>query len=222
MSFSSQPETVTRADMLAALGRGFSGISDAELSTLCDLATVCTYPPQTRLIHEDAIEDQFYFIVKGDVSVTVKVGNESERELTKRTAGQFFGEMALIDRGPRSANVTTLVETTTLELSTSHFVSALSLCPNVALRIMQYIVSQLRHAIDQNTQYYEAELAAAREREMQLAQQVEMLRIEIDQARLQHEVHQVTDTDYFRSLTAKAGAMRERLNRDGGNQQDKS
>ncbi|MFN8482377.1 MAG: cyclic nucleotide-binding domain-containing protein [Anaerolineae bacterium] len=201
--------------MLAALRRGFAGIAEAELSTLCDLASVCTYPAATRLVHEDAIENLFYFLVKGDVSVTVKVGADGERELGRRSAGQFFGEMALIDSGPRSASVTTLTETTALELSTAHFVSALSLCPNVALRVMRHVVSQLRHAIDENVQYYEAELAAAREREIQLAQQVEMLRIEIDQVRLQHEVHEVTDTDYFRTLRDKAGAMRERLNRDG-------
>ncbi|MFN8471024.1 MAG: cyclic nucleotide-binding domain-containing protein [Anaerolineae bacterium] len=217
MSISSYSDSVSRADILNALHRGLQGIDEAELDTLTDLASVCTYAPNTRLIHEDAIEDIFYFIVKGDVAVTVRVGADGERELGKRSVGQFFGEMALIDEGPRSASVTTLTETTTLELSASHFVSALTLCPNVALRIMRHVVSQLRHAIDENVQYYEEELAAARERETQLAQQVELLRIEIDQVRLQHEVHEVTDTDYFRTLRDKAGAMRERVNRDGGN-----
>ena len=214
MSAPFERRPVSRSDMLLALRGGFPNVDDAELNTLCDLATTCTYPPNTRLVHEDAIEDTFYFIIKGEVSVTVCVGDNAEHELTRRIAGQFFGEMALIDRGPRSASVTTLTETTALELSSSNFVSALALCPHVTVHIMQHIVSQLRNAVEENARYYEAELSAAREREKQLAQQVEMLRIQIDQARLQLDVHKVTDTDYFRDLQGKAGAMRERLNRD--------
>ncbi len=214
MSASIERQPVSRSDMLRALHDGFTGVDEAELNTLCELATVCTYPPNTRLVHEDAIEDTFYFLIQGEVAITVQLSADAEHELARRTAGQFFGEMALIDRGPRSASVTTLTETTALELSTSHFVSALALCPHVTLRIMQHIVSQLRNAVEENARHYEAELAEAREREHQLAQQVELLRIEIDQARLQLDVHKVTDTDYFRDLQGKAGAMRERLNRD--------
>ncbi len=49
-----------------------------------------------------------------------------------------------------------------------------------------------------------------RERERQLKQQIEELRVEIDQAKLTRQVEEVTDSDFFRSLQANAARMRRR------------
>lgn len=49
-----------------------------------------------------------------------------------------------------------------------------------------------------------------RERERQLKQQIEDLRVEIDQAKLTRQVEEVTDSDFFRSLQANAARMRQR------------
>jgi CRP-like cAMP-binding protein len=46
-----------------------------------------------------------YVILSGSACVTVKRGN-GEIELARLSAGDFFGEVALVDDGPRSATVT--------------------------------------------------------------------------------------------------------------------
>ena len=48
------------------------------------------------------------------------------------------------------------------------------------------------------------------EREEALRQQIEELKIEIDQAKLASQVDEVTDTDFFRNLQANAAKMRQR------------
>ncbi len=48
------------------------------------------------------------------------------------------------------------------------------------------------------------------EREARLKRQVQELRIEIDEVRKAHQVAEITETDYFRALTEKAGRLRER------------
>jgi len=47
-------------------------------------------------------------------------------------------------------------------------------------------------------------------REQGLRQEIQQLRIEIDETRRQHEVSQIVDTDFFHTLQAKARAMRQR------------
>lgn len=47
-------------------------------------------------------------------------------------------------------------------------------------------------------------------REQMLRQQVQELRIEIDEAKKAHQVAEITETDYFRELTTKAQRLRQR------------
>lgn len=51
-------------------------------------------------------------------------------------------------------------------------------------------------------------LAAVQRREAQLKQQIEMLKIEIDEARRQQQVDEIVETDFFQNLKTKAAAMR--------------
>jgi CRP-like cAMP-binding protein len=56
-----------------------------------------------------------YFIVSGKVQV--KLGSRSK----KLRDGEFFGEMALLDRKPRSADVVTMKPSTLLILNVADF-----------------------------------------------------------------------------------------------------
>ncbi len=46
-------------------------------------------------------------------------------------------------------------------------------------------------------------------REQSLQQQIQQLKIEIDEVKRQKQVSEIVDTDFFQSLTEKARAMRE-------------
>jgi hypothetical protein len=47
-------------------------------------------------------------------------------------------------------------------------------------------------------------------REAQLKQQIQVLRIEIDEVQKARQVSEITETDYFQTLQQKARALRER------------
>jgi hypothetical protein len=51
-------------------------------------------------------------------------------------------------------------------------------------------------------------LAVVQRREAQLKQQIEQLKIEIDEVRRQKQVEEIVETDFFQNLKAKAAAMR--------------
>jgi serine phosphatase RsbU (regulator of sigma subunit) len=130
-------------DTAAILKRAFPGIGTEELDALCRVVTPRTYPPGATLVTEGAVEHTFYVVAEGQVAITQKLGND-KRVLALRDPGEFFGEMALIDNKPRTASVTTLVETTVLEVSEDAFNDFLEHSPNIALAMIRRLTANSR------------------------------------------------------------------------------
>jgi CRP-like cAMP-binding protein len=60
--------------------------------------------------------------------------------------GSFFGEMSLLDQGPRSATVTAETDMQLLVLGSPEFSSLVAEIPSVARRIMRVLAERLRAA----------------------------------------------------------------------------
>jgi CRP/FNR family cyclic AMP-dependent transcriptional regulator len=60
--------------------------------------------------------------------------------------GSFFGEMSLLDQGPRSATVTAETDLHLLVLGSREFSSLVNEVPTVAVRMMQGLAERLRSA----------------------------------------------------------------------------
>mmetsp|Transcript_6394 Transcript_6394/g.21994 ORF Transcript_6394/g.21994 Transcript_6394/m.21994 type:complete len:460 (-) Transcript_6394:99-1478(-) len=63
-----------------------------------------TYEPNTVIIKSGDLSDDLYFLLKG----SVKVIDYNNNEVAQLGEGMFFGEMGVIDRGPRTATVVTV------------------------------------------------------------------------------------------------------------------
>ena len=134
----------------AIVRRAFPGVSDEAVDALCEVASMRTYPPGATLCHEGEVEHIFYIVAEGQVAITQKLGDNEQRVLAIRNPGEFFGEMALIEHKPRTASITTLVETTVLEISEREFHDLLSQSSNMAMAMIQRFVANVRTA-GQNT-----------------------------------------------------------------------
>jgi signal transduction histidine kinase len=108
-------------DTSAIIQMAFPGILPEEAVRLASTGRVCTYPPDTALCHEDALETTFYIILEGEVLVTKHINDAEARELKRLHPGDFFGEMALIHNAPRAATVKSLVPITVLEVDKDAF-----------------------------------------------------------------------------------------------------
>jgi len=86
--------------------RAFPGIKPDELQEIIMNSQIKSYPAETVLCREDAVENTFYMILEGDFEVTKTINKTEKRLLKTLTAGDFFGEMALIHNAPRAASVT--------------------------------------------------------------------------------------------------------------------
>lgn len=126
------------------LQRVFPGLSEEDLAELASASKLRTYPPDVVLCHEGRIEDTFFIILDGRVEVSKQLVGDAHRVLHRPGPGEFFGEMALVLKGPRTATVRTLEPTTVLEVDCSGFMNVLQRSASMAMRIMLQVMSRLR------------------------------------------------------------------------------
>lgn len=93
----------------------FSDIGAIAISDIVQRLRSRRYAPGTMVIRKGAVGEQMYFIVAGDVEVRLETGVKMLHD------GDFFGEMALLDRRPRTADVVTLTPCTMLVLNVADF-----------------------------------------------------------------------------------------------------
>lgn len=129
---------------LRILLHAFPGMPAAEARELITHGKVVTYPAGTVLCHEDTFESVFYIILDGEVKVTKVIEQDQVRYLKDLSAGDFFGEMAIIHNAPRAASVTTTKPTVVLEIHKENFNSMLKRSASVARAMVQEVSRRLR------------------------------------------------------------------------------
>lgn len=124
--------------------RAFPGIKPDEVQEIIINSQIKSYPAETVLCQEDALEHTFYMILEGEFEVTKTINNRDKRLLITLRAGDFFGEMALIHNAPRAATVRSLTHSVVLELSKEGFDRVLKRSPSVATAMVAEISNRLR------------------------------------------------------------------------------
>lgn len=119
----------TRRDPLGTLPL-FAPASDAMVARAASLLTGVTVPAGTVLLREGHPGRQFVLVQEGMVRVTRGTGPETE-ELAVLGAGQYVGEMSLLEGGLAAATVTTLTEVTAYVASAQEFATLLADLPEL-------------------------------------------------------------------------------------------
>lgn len=124
--------------------RAFPGIKPEEVQEIIMNSRIQSYPPGTVICKENEIEYVFYMVLEGDFEVSKVINNSEIRLLKSLTAGDFFGEMALIHNAPRAATVKTKTNVMVLELDKDGFNRVLKRSPSVAMAMVGEISNRLR------------------------------------------------------------------------------
>lgn len=106
-----------RTGMLATASRG-------PLERLATSAVEVELPQQQVVVREGEKADAFYVIAEGEVAVTARGEATEERQLPSLTAGDYFGEIGLLERIPRTATVITKTPTRLLRIAGQDFLDA--------------------------------------------------------------------------------------------------
>lgn len=122
----------------------FSDLDEAELATLSGRAVRRQFQRNTIILNEGDHSDSLYLILSGKVKVFLSDETGKEVILNVQGPGEYFGELALIDAGPRSASVITLEKTRVAILSKPDFEAFLEKHPEANLKIMRGLVKRMR------------------------------------------------------------------------------
>ena len=122
----------------------FSDLSDVELASISKKMTPYSYSKGEFIVMEETDGQQCYFITHGSVKITRSSKEGREVILAILTAGEFFGEMSLLDGETRSANVLTLEETKVLALNRNDFMATLEEYPRVSIQLLKELTIRLR------------------------------------------------------------------------------
>jgi len=124
----------------------FREVPPAELRAIAQLVRERQFPKGSLILSEGDPGDALYFIVYGQVKVTVVAEDGREVILSVLGDGAFFGEMALLDDEPRSAHVISMEDTTLLQLRRDDFRTRLQEAPGLAIALLRELSRRLRPA----------------------------------------------------------------------------
>jgi CRP-like cAMP-binding protein len=124
----------------------FSNLKDSELETISRILYVHSYQRGQLIFQEGESGDALFVVLKGRVKVCLY--DEEGREYVLDVIGKdgFFGELALIDDLPRSANAIAMETSDLLVVRRSDFVKLLMENPSISVNILRVLAGRLRVA----------------------------------------------------------------------------
>ncbi|HBE74032.1 MAG TPA: transcriptional regulator [candidate division Zixibacteria bacterium] len=115
----------------------FQELTDQELGTITQLMSTDaeSFMPGETICQIDAPGDSMYLVKSGKVQIFLP-GDPDKIVLAELGSGKFFGEMSLLDKSPRSANVAALEQTEIFVLTRKHVAYLLEKEPKIAAKVM--------------------------------------------------------------------------------------
>lgn len=119
----------------------FTGLSKSELKLVAGLVREQRYPAGSAIVKEGSTGQGLYIITDGKVSV-----RKQGRRVARLGPGAFFGEMAVLDSGPRTATVEADTETVCLTLASWEIKPLLLEQAGMTYKMLQEVVRRVRRA----------------------------------------------------------------------------
>jgi len=119
----------------------FSGLSRKQLHGLAGLAEKVRFGEGRTLVQYGGRGTAFFVIVEGKAKVTAGYSNRAFAHLGP---GDFFGELALLDGGPRTASVIAQTPLVTIRIARAEFRKMLESQPDVAIKLLEELSRRLR------------------------------------------------------------------------------
>jgi len=117
----------------------FSGLSKKDLKAMAQAFVERSYDTGTIIESEGDKGVSFYLIIEGSVNVL-----KGDKSIAKLSRGQFFGELSLLDRQPRSATIEAIEPTKCLIMTAWVWSGFLETQPKLAVPVMRELARRLR------------------------------------------------------------------------------
>jgi sulfate permease, SulP family len=121
----------------------FTGFNPADLSVILSQMTRKHYERESVVFREGDPGDELLIVTKGTASAYLHVPNGANVRLATFAPGTVFGELAILDRGPRSASVFADSELVCYAFTTAAYVNLAEGAPAVAIQFIAAIGREL-------------------------------------------------------------------------------
>ena len=122
----------------------FKRLTPEELEQLAREVDQVKFDAEEIIFNEQDKGDALYVVESGSVRIWVLDEDVKPVTLKELEPGEFFGELAVLDRGPRSTNATAITEATLHRLSSDDFQAFLMQHPDVAIDVICEIGARMR------------------------------------------------------------------------------
>ncbi len=139
----------------------FSTMSDEQVGRFAQFMELRKVRQFSEIVRQGEPGDGMYMILEGEVRVRLMI-DEKETMLAVLAAGEFFGEIALFDHGPRSADVVANSESVLLKISASAFHKLSAECPDLATPFLLAIGKTLTSRIRADNKRYKDSVSFSR------------------------------------------------------------
>ncbi len=130
-------------------------LSPSDLKRVAAIASEHHFLDGEIIFEQDEPGDEMYVLVSGEVRVLVKSGNNDNKEVARRKAGETVGEMSVISGSLRSATLTAAGDVHLLCLDQKSFEGLLRERPEVSLAVMRMLCERLRQATQREDSQYD-------------------------------------------------------------------
>jgi diguanylate cyclase (GGDEF)-like protein len=122
-------------DILGEVGI-FSTLDNEQRAFVYSLMRLSLCRKDEILFEEGSSGDEMFIVIQGLVNIEVTLSDGKKFEITRINAGNFFGEMSIIEQLPRSATCSALADSVFLRLKAGEFLSLLEKHPEAAVKIL--------------------------------------------------------------------------------------
>jgi CRP/FNR family cyclic AMP-dependent transcriptional regulator len=142
---------IAKTAIVELLGRTplFGTLDEGERRAVADEMREVTFDPSQVIFARGDAGREIYLVVSGRVRLSVLTAEGRELSFAHAEAGAIFGEIAMLDGGPRSADATAVGKVSALSLSKPAFKRLMETQPHVADAAVRFLCSRVREADQQ-------------------------------------------------------------------------
>jgi len=126
----------------------FTGLNAHDLAVVSERVRQRRYREGDRIFHKDDPGVALYVILNGRVRIHNETPDGADMIITVLQAGDFFGELAVIDGGERSAAATTVEATELLMLTREDLHDIIHRHPRIGLNLLVTLAGRLRRTTE--------------------------------------------------------------------------
>jgi CRP/FNR family cyclic AMP-dependent transcriptional regulator len=126
----------------------FAALDAEDIGRLAALAKTRAYPADAAVFLQGDAGNALYAVTRGQVRISIEAPSGAIRHLNLLGPGDLFGEIALLDGGPRTASATTTQPTSLAVIERRPFLALLREAPELSIRLLGLVCARVRWTSD--------------------------------------------------------------------------